>query len=347
MRRGKTMRITWLPTGGHIGDAIMILSLFAEIIRNAPDTKIHYLVRRNATAITDLATAYPEVIVIPIPNNPIGALRALLPIFKHRAIVVAPPSWGVHPKVIKFLAALFRLRGDTVLGFEDGTHFQPWNIKVSREKQKERYIDSLRRAVNAAGIKTEQIGAPPQLKLAAVMPKEFPFVTKKYFVIHPFPHMATFKTIPLRRWKDLVEWLRKSYPDYGIVITGAEVDKAKAEEITDASDEKIYLAVNRSLLEVAGLIEHSALYIGVDTGPTHIAGVLSVPSVVLAHQNEPAWLPSYNPNAVLLWSKEKCVCGTGEDCTVEEEGQLYRRCVYYISDEMIHDAISAKIHSLA
>ena len=354
MRRGKTVRsskgranhLIWVPTGGHIGDAVMITSLFAEILRHQPEMKIQYLVRRNAPFIANLAAAYPAITIIPIPNAPLGALKALLPIFKHRAIVVAPPSWGVHPKVIKMLMLVLRLRGDEVVGYEDGTSFQPWHIRVSREKQKERYIDSLRRAANAVGLETESLGSPPQLKLNATMPEDFPFGGKRYLVIHPFPHMATFKTIPLHRWKDLVQWLRKEYPEFGLVITGAEVDRSKAEEINSVIDNSIYLAINRPLMDVAGLIENATLYIGVDTGPTHIAGVLSAPSVVLAHQNEPTWLPSYNPNAVLLWNKERCVCGVpGEVCFAEEDGLQYRRCVYYIPDKQIHDAIRAKIDS--
>jgi ADP-heptose:LPS heptosyltransferase len=173
------------------------------------------------------------------------------------------------------------------------------------------------------------------------LPEDFPFVGKPYVVIHPFPHMATFKTIPFHRWKSLVAWLARTYPGYGIVITGAEVDREQAAEV---ATEGTYLAINQPLLSVAGLIEHARLYIGVDTGPTHIAGVLNASSVVLAHQNEPTWLPSYNPNALLLWNREHCVCRVpGEECAVEEDGKIYRRCVYYIPDEAIHAAIRGKL----
>jgi ADP-heptose:LPS heptosyltransferase len=118
------------------------------------------------------------------------------------------------------------------------------------------------------------------------------------------------------------------------------VDRKEAEELLQSAGAKGYLAVGKPLMEVGGLIEHGQLYVGVDTGPTHIAGVLGATSVVLAHQNEPTWLPSYNPNATLIWNKEKCVCRVqGEVCVVSEDGELYRRCVYYIPDEEIQGAI--------
>jgi ADP-heptose:LPS heptosyltransferase len=167
---------------------------------------------------------------------------------------------------------------------------------------------------------------------------------KEYVVIHPFPHMASYKTIPLHRWKALVTWLKANYPNIGIVITGAEVDRDKAEEIAAVVHNDVFLSINRPLLEVAGLMQNSILYVGIDTGPTHIAGVLGVSSVVLAHQNEPTWLPSYNPNAILLWNKEKCICGIpGKNCITEEDGLTYRRCVYYIPDELIYSTIREKI----
>jgi ADP-heptose:LPS heptosyltransferase len=142
----------------------------------------------------------------------------------------------------------------------------------------------------------------------------------------------------------LVEELRQQYPTYGIVITGAEVDRAQAHEMAAVSGDTVFLAIHLPLQEVVGLIENAKLYIGVDTGPTHIAGVLHAPSIVLAQQKEPMWLPTYNPNATLIWEKKNCVCGIpGKTCEVREDGKPYRRCVYDISDAMILDAIRAKL----
>jgi ADP-heptose:LPS heptosyltransferase len=338
-------QLIWLPTGGHIGDAVMVTSLFAEITREMPHLKILYLVRRNASFIADLARAYPAITVIPISSSPLKALKAILPLFALQSTVIAPPPWGARPFILKILSFLFILRGDTVIAFQDRGMWQPYSAVIAHDKSK-RYIDNLRAAAALAYLPTNPIGSPPRLKLLSSLPSDFPFAAKPYIVLHPFPHMSTAKTLPLRRWIHLVQELRRKYPAYGIVITGAEVDRAQAQEIAAAVDEGVICAIDRPLLEVAGLIEHAKLYIGVDTGPTHIAGVLHAPSVILAQQKDPMWLPTYNPNATLISEKKNCVCGIpGKTCGAWEEGKLYRRCVYDIPDEMILSAVSVKLHA--
>jgi ADP-heptose:LPS heptosyltransferase len=336
-------QLIWLPTGGHIGDAVMVSSLFAEITREMPHLKIVYLVRRNAPFIAELTKAYPAITVISVPASPLGAFRVVLPLLAHRVMVIAPPPWGVRPFILKALSFLFVLRGDRVVAFDDGGKWRPYSAVIKHDKTK-RYIDNLRAAAALVGLPTAPFDSPPRLKLLSLLPSDFPFTATPYIVIHPFPHMATSKTLPLRRWIHLVQELRQAYPAYGLVITGAEVDRTQAEEIAAAVDEGVFLAINRPLLELAGFIEHAKLYIGVDTGPTHIAGVLHAPSVVLAQQAEPMWLPTYNPNALLVWEKKNCVCGIpGKTCAAWEDGKSYRRCVYDIEDETIFSAVRAKL----
>jgi ADP-heptose:LPS heptosyltransferase len=340
----KYNKLVWLPTGGHIGDAIMIMSLFGEMSIFNPSIQIFYLVRRNFERISELSEAYPNVRVIHLPQSPIQALQTVLPLLFKKTVLLTPPPRGPHPIFIKILAFIFKLRGNPVLGFKDKGEWQPFN-KVRSYDRSTRYIDNLRKAVNDMGFITKHIGEPPQLIINPCEIKEFPFKNRAYIAVHPFPHMATFKTLPLKRWKELLKKITTSYPDCGIVITGAEVDREQAEELSEyLGGNKIFLGIDLPLQQVAYIFKNCSLYLGVDTGPTHLAGVMHVPSIILAQQNEPVWLPDYNPNATLIWSKENCVCGRpGEVCDIEEEGKIYRRCVYYIKDEDILSALAKLI----
>ncbi len=337
--------LIWLPTGGHIGDAVMILSLFAEIIECNPDIHIDYLVRRNAEAIAGLARPYPAVTIRSIPFSSLGALRVLLPLFKYRAVVIAPPPWSARPRILKILSFLFKLRGDYVIAFEDDRFsdgkWHPYNVTIKHDLNK-RYIDNLRRATLLSGLLTKEIGSSPHLEITTSLPDGFPFVISSYIAVHLFPHMSMAKSLPLRRWKTILSKLATAHPEYRLVITGIEADRAQAEELQKAVP-KIYLAIGLSLPELAGVIAHAKLYLGVDTGPTHIAGVLHAPSVVIAQQKEPMWLPTYNPNATLIWEKKNCTCGTSTPCGAEEDGVRYRRCVYDLSDEAILNAIEKRL----
>lgn len=338
-------QLIWLPTGGHIGDAVLIMSLFSEVAQKQPALKIMYVLRRNAPFIAQLAHSYPSVEIVPLPYSPLPALKTVLALLKQRAIVIVPPPRKTHPLVIKVVAALCKLRGDTVIGFCDKYRWQPYGIKLEYQRD-EKYMDNLRRALSRASIQAAPIGTPPRLVMKTSLPKDFPFASRPYIVVHPFAHMATYKTMPLRRWRDLIAALKRDYPSCGIVITGADVDRAQAQELSPLSDPDIVLAIGLPILQLAGVIDGAKLYIGIDTGPTHIAGVLREPSVVLAQQNEPAWLPTYNPNATMVTEKKNCMCGVpGKTCEAWEDGHAYRRCVYDISDEAIASAIRERLAS--
>ncbi|MBU6321407.1 MAG: glycosyltransferase family 9 protein [Patescibacteria group bacterium] len=337
-------RLIWLPTGGHIGDAVMVAALFEELAARHPGLAITYLVRRNAEAIADLVKANPAVEVVAVPYAPLPALATLAPrVLGTRAIVVAPPPWGTRPFVLKALCLLARLRGDTVVAFDDGGTRLPYSRVVAHDPG-ERYLDNLRRAAQGAGLAAAERGALPHLRIARALPARFPYEADRYIVVHPFPHLSTLKTLPLGRWQGLIGALCARYPAYGIVVTGAEVDRASAEALARSAGPRVHLAIGLPLGALAGVIGEAALYLGVDTGPTHIAGVLGTPSVVLAQQNEPLWLPTYNPNATLLFDKAHCRCGIpGERCEVFEAGKPYRRCVYYLADEDILAAVGAAL----
>jgi ADP-heptose:LPS heptosyltransferase len=343
MKTRKITELIWLPTGGHIGDAILIVSIFGEAISKNPGLHISYVMRRNASAARELSAAYPEISVVHLANSPLLALQRMVPLLKKRAVVMLPPPRDTHPLIVKVLGFIFMLRGSTVISFDDQSAWLPSTDKIVYEKKK-RYIDNLRRALSLGHIATLPENSPPHLNLITSVPEQFPFKDTPYIVIHPFPHMSTRKTMPLRRWKDLVSIIKQKYPTYSIVITGAEVDRNQAEEIQKLYPEKMFLGIDLSLQQVAGILKKAALYIGVDTGPSHLAGVLHVQSIILSQQNDPVWLPDYNPNALLIWEKKNCVCGIpGKTCEVIEDGQPYRRCVYDISDEAITNAIEKKL----
>jgi len=92
--------------------------------------------------------------------------------------------------------------------------------------------------------------------------------------------------------------------------------------------------VNLPILEVAWLVGHAALYIGVDTGITHLAGVLGQKSIVISHFGDPTWIPTYNPNVRALVNSVR-----GKDAYIEEDGVRYRAAMYDISDIFFLDSV--------
>lgn len=93
---------------------------------------------------------------------------------------------------------------------------------------------------------------------------------------------------PVESFAGLLQRLSARFPDAGFIVLG---DKAAAE-----AGRRLQMTVGDRLIIAAGLLDlrHSAaliaqldLYVGVDTGPTHIAGALGIPMVALYHCSYP------------------------------------------------------------
>jgi len=106
--------------------------------------------------------------------------------------------------------------------------------------------------------------------LLAVAPTSFP--TKAY------------RDWPEERFAALFERLFAAWPEAGVILIG----DARARDVTRMLSETFpgrvaSAAGRRSLRESAALVAGADCYVGVDTGPTHIAGALDVPMVALYH----------------------------------------------------------------
>lgn len=322
----------WVALGA-LGDALMLLSLADTVLANVPDARAHLLATRNAEMIANLASDNPRIAVHRF---------SLLPVFRawvagKRVRICFPPTFGFVPFHIKLAAALLvMLPKVTVAGFRDRGQWHPYHKVVPFEPSLD-VVPNLIALARACGMPVEDVDPHPVFT---------PLTTElsaPYICIHPFA--ANLKrSLPPSRWQALIAWLRKTYPSHYVVITGNGPEEALAREWF-REEEGIRFALNRPIREVAGILSKAELYIGVDTGVTHLAGVLKVPSIVLENNSNPMWFPSYNPRATILVDDARCTCtgDKGGDCTVMVGGQPYFRCLYDISDEEIHSAVRAAL----
>lgn len=109
--------------------------------------------------------------------------------------------------------------------------------------------------------------------------------------------MSSFKTKAYRDWPTeyfigLARLVKTTYPQAYFIILGGRDDLAKAHQFHQSLPSCSTLAAcgTLSLRKTASIINQLNLYIGVDTGPTHIAGALSTPMVALYHCFHPGYL---------------------------------------------------------
>lgn len=105
--------------------------------------------------------------------------------------------------------------------------------------------------------------------------------------------VASFPTKAYRDWPlgHFAELGRRTLTEFSqarILILGGPESRTKADALIAELGERAVSAAGRfSLRESAALMAQLDLYIGVDTGPTHLAGALGIPMVALYHCRHP------------------------------------------------------------
>lgn len=106
--------------------------------------------------------------------------------------------------------------------------------------------------------------------------------------------IQSFPTKPYRDWpvNSFIELCKKILNRYNkaqILLLGGPLDQDKTTPFKVSIGDKLHiLAGTLSLRESAAVMGQLDLYVGVDTGPTHIAGALNIPMVALYHCLHPS-----------------------------------------------------------
>jgi len=120
--------------------------------------------------------------------------------------------------------------------------------------------------------------------------------------------MASFPTKAHRDWpvssfQELIARIVATHAQARFLLLGDKAAAEKAAPLLAAYPHQVALAAGRfSLRQSAAIMAELDLYIGVDTGPTHIAGALGIPMVALYHSAYPGrnLAPLQHPACIMI-----------------------------------------------
>ena len=117
--------------------------------------------------------------------------------------------------------------------------------------------------------------------------------------------VASFPTKAYRDWppahfSELCRRVLAAWPGAHFLIFGGELEKDRTEALASELGSAATLCAGKlTLRETAALMKRVDLYVGVDTGPTHLMGALQRPMVALYH--------GYSPSRVLAPLDHPCL----------------------------------------
>jgi heptosyltransferase III len=146
---------------------------------------------------------------------------------------------------------------------------------------------------------------------AIILPNEPRKVDRTLIAIHPGSGSET-KNWPLERFVALMRELLRSDEKRRLLLVGGEADEKQVAQLAAAvPDEKVKVSKNLPLTKLASLLQNCGLFIGHDSGISHLAAAVGTPCLLLFGPTDPAiWAPA-NPQVRVLRSSSRTMNGIG------------------------------------
>jgi heptosyltransferase-2 len=134
--------------------------------------------------------------------------------------------------------------------------------------------------------------------------------------LHPGSGSRT-KNWTAANWHELAKKILAAYPQAQLAIIGGEADQAELESLASLRrNDRVEFWENLSLPALARKLGAVSGYLGHDTGISHLAAVLGVPSLLLFGPTDPAvWAPPHGYVQVL--------CAPGNDLSRLEMSTVF------------------------
>jgi len=153
-------------------------------------------------------------------------------------------------------------------------------------------IDQLSSPLGELGVKMEEKSA--RLRLPAEAAREFTMA------LHPGSGSRA-KNWASANWHELAKKFLAAHPDTRLAVIGGEADRSALEALDDLRrSDRVQFWENLPLAGLARRLGTARGYIGHDTGVSHLAAALGVPSLLLFGPTDPAvWGPPHAHVAVV------------------------------------------------
>jgi heptosyltransferase-1 len=143
----------------------------------------------------------------------------------------------------------------------------------------------------------------------------------------------TSKNWPEKYWQALAAMVRES-KRFVVLPWGTDAERQRAESIRQGNDQTIVLP-SLSISEKAAIIAKAQATVGLDTGLSHIAAALDVPSITIYGATDPALVGATGKHQIHLTSAFSCVKCHEHECFYQGEAEFKPACLVEITPEVV------------
>ena len=170
----------------------------------------------------------------------------------------------------------------------------------------------------------ESLGLYLDSSTAVALPNEPRKVDRSLIAIHPGSGSET-KNWPIERFIELAAALIQSDESRRLLLVGGEADEEQVIQLARAlPNEKRTVLKNLPLPDLAGILQNCALFIGHDSGISHLAAAVGTPCLLLFGPTDPAiWAP-VNLQVRVLRAPSLTMAGIESAEVIEQAYELIR-----------------------
>ena len=338
----------------YLGDVLLITPLLHSLRQAYPDVRLDVLVFPDTASMLEGNADISHVITTPKSSNYLNLWRIFRQLFRHYDFAIVTQT-GDRPFLYSLFASSFRVAvvpPKNHTGWWKRFFVQRW---IEYDGENTHTVLQHLKLLDLIDVPLSYSLVPPQIDNSQQLTKQFPFLSDKtgYVVLHPHPQW-TYKQWTVEGWIEIGLYLKKL--GLKLVLSGGtaqqEIDYVATIQ-RQLPDGTINLAGQVSLAQLAFIIAKAKLYIGPDTGITHLAAATGTPVIALYGPTNPViWAPfpygyqaSVNPfskkgdqhvnNVFLVQGEGECVPCHKEGC--EGHRLSHSDCLNSLSAKKIQD----------
>lgn len=169
---------------------------------------------------------------------------------------------------------------------------------------------------------------------------QHPDVRGHYWI---FLHGTTWDTKlwPEAYWRQLAEMVAAS-GRHVFLPWGNEEERLRAERIADGLA-TVKVLPKMSLNSLAAWLAHAQAIVGVDTGLSHVAAALEVPSVAIYGSTDARLTGALGPQMQVMASSYACAPCLSRTCLKKEPGDIQPPCYREMSPQMVYDHLQQRL----
>lgn len=302
-----------------IGDALMALYFFQNVRKANPEAACGLVVAGRGKMVKDLLLAYPWIEVIEANRKKPKAVWHLLKTFWLADVVTTPYTAGTV-NIFTKLMARFIGRSPGVIGFIDKSQWSKYFYDIMLpfwgRGTAPRLLEQA--ALKAAGVAVGQEYFSYEFVPQPQVFEKVGVDAGKYIVVHLFAGSQTRGLDPEHQ-QALVDSLVREFPGMQLVFTGTDHDHGFIKKLTLPAGA---VMATTTVQEMAQLIKSAKGVVSVGTGPSHMASIMRVPTVVMCVCHGVPWCGAeqYGDAPIKVFARPD-LCPDGHN------GEGYARCM--------------------